>query len=105
MMKRKLIAAIVVGALAAGAGLPEGSIRQLTAMASDEPRKPRFGGSATCTAVCKDGVCRTFSCEVEYAYQTEAEARSALAARLMAEVSREGGRISGSISFSIRASW
>ena len=58
-----------------------------------KPKRIKFNYSATCTAKCKDGKCRSFSCSGSGTAETRLSARLLAIAELKAEVARNDGQV------------
>lgn len=71
-------------------------------VAKDTPQTKKWNGTASATCVCKDGKCVPLSCTVVGAF-SQSEAKRQLKQKIEFQASLEGGKVSGSIQYSI--SW
>ena len=105
-MKRKLLTSVctAIAAFVSAGGMVNA---ECTAVESINPVQiktrlddKKWGGSASATCKCANGVCKPVSCDVT-GNATYEDAKKALKAAIEAKIKAENGKLDGEISFTI----
>jgi len=98
-IRRRIVAGLLVLAASSGHVIASSPCSDSTHPDIERTRES-WQGTASCTIECKDGKCKTISASCAFAASYE-DAKRQLQLSLESRASLEGGKIKGSVNFSI----